>query len=54
MSEADSIEMNCFMYFQVKVSYSETSGAGMVSMMILICMTSHGNTAISHLYYETW
>jgi hypothetical protein len=53
MSEADSIEMNCFMY-QVKVFDSETSGAETVSMMILICMTSHGNTAISHLYYKTW
>jgi len=54
MSTADGIEMNCFVYFRIKVFDGETKGAGKVSMMILICRTTHGNTAISHLCYKTW
>jgi len=36
MSEADGIEMNCFVYFQIRVFDGETSAAGKVSMIILI------------------
>jgi hypothetical protein len=54
MSEVDGIEMNCFVYFQIKVFDGESKGAGKVSMIILICITTNGNTAVSHLYYKMW